>query len=112
MPRDTLLHRIALAAHLGLALALALTLGSIDLLPVYRLAIIVPALLPLAAGFPGLLKRRRASLQWLTVALVLYAGIGAVEVIARSHPGAIVLLLLALLELALILRLTRAAVPR
>lgn len=108
MPRDTQLHRVALAAHLGLALAVALTLGSIDLGPVYRPAIVLLALLPLAATFPGLLRRRRASMQWLAVALVLYAGIGAVEVIARSHPGAIVLLLLALLELALAQRLIRA----
>ena len=46
------------------------------------------------------------------LALVLYAGLGAAEVIARGHPAAVAVLLLALLELALALRLTRAAPPR
>ena len=106
------LHRLALAAHVGLAVALGLTLGTLDLAPVYRSTIIVLALLPLVLGLPGLLGRRRASLQWLAVALVIYAGLGTVEVIARSDPAAMAVLLLALLELALALSLTRAQPPQ
>ena len=106
------LHRLALATHLGLAVAVVLTLGTLDLAPAWRLAIALLALLPLVAGLPGLLSRRRASLLWLTVALVMYAGLGTVEVISRGHPAAVAVLLLALLELALAMSLTRATPPQ
>jgi hypothetical protein len=112
VPRDALLYRLAFAAHLALAISVALAFGTLDLAPFYRLAIAAPALLPLAATIPALLARRRAVLPWLATALVLYAGLGAAEVIARGHPAAVAVLLLALLELALALRLIRAAPPR
>jgi uncharacterized membrane protein len=112
VPRTTFLHRLALATHLGLALAVVGTFATLDLAPAYRLTIVLLALLPLVTGLPGLVARRRASLQWLAVALVIYVGLGTVEVIARGHVAAIALLLLALLELALALSLTRATPPQ
>lgn len=108
----SLLHRLALLSHLGLALAVVLTLGTLDLAPVYRSLVVMLALLPLVVGLPGLWRRRRTGLQWLAVALVVYAGLGSVEVIARSHPAAVAVLLLALLELALAFSLTRAPPPQ
>jgi uncharacterized membrane protein len=108
MSPDALPHRLALATHLGLAIATALTLRGLDLDPILRITIVVAALLPLALTLPGLVARRRRQLQWLALALVLYAGLGAVEVIAGRHPANVAWLLSALLELALVLRLTRA----
>jgi uncharacterized membrane protein len=111
MSRDALPHRLALATHLGLAIATALTLRGLNLDPMLRFATMVVALLPLAVTLPGLLARRRNHLQWLALALVLYAGLGAVEVIATRHWANVAVLLFALLELALVLRLTRAPRP-
>jgi len=108
----SLLHWLALATHLGLAVVVFLSLGTFDLALLYRLAIVVLALLPLAMSLQGLIERRRQSLQWLALALVIYVGFGTVEVIAQNHPAAVAVLLLALLELALVLSLTRAKLPQ
>ena len=70
MVRDSLLHRLAVVAHLGLAIAVAFTLGTLDLAPVWRRTIGVAAAVPLGAGLPGLVARRRAPLPWLAVAVV------------------------------------------
>jgi hypothetical protein len=110
--RLSLPHWLAIAAHFGLAAAVSLTVGTLDLGLRYHLLIAVLALLPLAMSLSGLVRRRRASLQWLAVALVLYVGFGTVEAIAGGHPAAIAMLLLALLELALVLGLTRAQPPQ
>jgi uncharacterized membrane protein len=108
MPRMSLPHRLALAAHIGLALAVFLTLDTFPLALPWKLALSALGVLPLVMGLPGLVGCRRQSLQWLALALVIYVGLGTVEVIADSHPAAVAVLLLALLELALILSLTRA----
>ena len=108
----SLLHRLALAAHLALAVAVFLTLDTFLLALPYRLVLAVLALLPLAMSLDGLIKRRRPGLQWLAVALVIYVGFGTVEVIANTHPAAVAVLLLALLELALILSLTSVKPPQ
>jgi hypothetical protein len=54
------------------------------------------------------LRTRRSSMRWLALALVLYTGLGAVEVIARPHAAAVAVLLFALIEFGLVLSLTRA----
>jgi uncharacterized membrane protein len=64
---------------------------------------------PLLAALPGLLARRRYTLQWLAIVLVIYVAAGVMEVIAagaRLHFATLVLFA-ALLELALILHLVR-----
>jgi hypothetical protein len=98
--------------HIGLAVAVGFTLGSLVPHPLIRVLIIGLALLPLLASLRGLAAGRSVSLRWIAVALVAYAGLGAVEAIARGHPAAIAVLLLALLELAVVFILTRAARPQ
>jgi hypothetical protein len=107
VPNDLLVRRLALAMHAGLAIAVGLVLASLELVTSMRLTAIVLALLPLLATLRGLVAGSSERLGWLALSLVLYAGLGAVEVIARTHPAAVVVLLLALIELALVLSLTR-----
>jgi Predicted membrane protein (DUF2069) len=107
-----MLRRLTLATHIGLAGGVGLTLGSLELGTIWRVSIALVALLPLAASLPGLMAARRSSMRWLALALVFYAGLGAVEVIARTHPAAVAVLLCALIELALVLSLTRAPRPQ
>lgn len=78
-----------------------------------RVALAALAALPLAAAVPGLLRRRRYTYQWLAFALVVYAGAGAVEVVATSgrSPFATIALLAALIELGALFTLNRASSP-
>jgi hypothetical protein len=108
LPQNRLLYRLTLTAHVGLALAVGLTLGRLALGPGFRSILILIALLPLVLTLRGLMAGRGESLRWLALALVLYAGLGAVEVIATGTWAAIFLLLCALIELALVLILVRA----
>jgi hypothetical protein len=96
-----------LAVHAGLLGALAVVLWQVDWnLPVFA-AVAVAAAAPLLATSPGLIADRAATLPWLAVALVAYVGLATVEVVARGSLAAATMLLLALLELALALVLTR-----
>ena len=107
-----LLGRGILGLHLALALALGLSIGNFPIAAAARGAIGIVALLPLALTLRGLAARRPATLRWLAVALVLYAGFGSVEVIATGSLPAIALLLASLLELAATLILLRHPPPR
>ena len=97
------------------ALLGAATLGiMMSALPVPgRIALAAAAALPLAAAIPGLLHRRRYTYQWLAFALVVYAGAGAVEVVATSgrSPFATIALLAALIELGVLFTLNRTGGP-
>ena len=95
-----LLARLLLALHLALAAAVALTIVDFALAPGPRAVLILLALLPLALSLYGLIAGRTSTLRWLALALVLYAGLGSVEVIAAGSWPAVGLLLFALLELA------------
>jgi uncharacterized membrane protein len=108
MPRKRIARRLALALHAGLATTLAFSLATVESAPAVRVTFIVLALLPLVATLRGLIMGRGETLRWLALALVLYTGLGAVEVIARSDAASIAVLFLALLELALVLSLVRA----
>ena len=112
MPRRTLLCRLAAALHVALGIAFAVMVVSLDLDAPLRALIAVIALAPAAFTLPGLMAGRPEALRWLAVLLVLYAGLGAVEVVARGHPAAAGVLLFALIELALVLSLTRLPPPQ
>lgn len=105
------LRRAALGCHLLLMAALAAaTLPPTPL----RLAFAVLLLLPLLLSVRGLATGRRAVEQRLAVLLVAYVGGISVEVVARSGSAAILngALLVAVLELGLLLMLTRRRAAR
>jgi uncharacterized membrane protein len=106
------LGALALATHLGLVAAVIATFAIADLGMTVRLGSTALGVLPLAAALPGLLRGRRAGLPWLALALVAYAGLGTVEVMASGTSVSVALLGLALLELGLVLALIRAPKPR
>lgn len=112
--QSTRRHPLDLAivtAHCGLIAALGLTLGMSELDPLPRLLITALALLPLLLLLPGLIKVKRSVLPWLALALVVYVGLGTVEVIATRTVPASALLLLALVELGLAISLRRLPQP-
>lgn len=77
-------------------------------LPMPALGLLIAlGLVPPALSFRGLLARDSGVLRWLALALVLYCGLGAVEVIAAGSVPAVALLFCSLLELALTLMLIR-----
>jgi hypothetical protein len=106
-----LVHRIAIGAHFGLLVAVVATIAAFDLALWLRLGLATTASLPLLATMRGLLTARGPALPWLALALVGYAGLGTVEVIAGLSIAAGLLLFLALLELGLLLILRRATRP-
>ena len=110
--KPPLLARLLVTLHFALAAAVALTVRDFALTPGARVVVALLALLPLILSLRGLIAGRTATLRWLAVALVLYAGLGSVEVIATSSRPAIGLLLFALLELAATLILLRHPRPR
>jgi uncharacterized membrane protein len=107
------LHRAAFGTHvvlISLVLAWAATAAT-PLGP--RLVATAAAASPLLLGLPGLWRRRRYTCQWLAVVLVLYSGGAALEVVAaegRAHLPVLVLLA-ALLDLGLVVVLSRALRP-
>ena len=111
MSRQTLCH-LAVALHGGLSSSLGILIISAGLEPLPFMVVGFIALAPLALALPGLLSERPGAMRWIAVLLVLYAGLGAVEVVARGHPAAVGLLLFSLVELAVVLSLTRAPPPQ
>jgi uncharacterized membrane protein len=106
-------HRAAVGAHLTLILLVIAWSATATLPLAGRLGAALAGTLPLVLGLPGLLGARRYTCQWLAVALVLYAGGAVVEVVAtagRAYLPALVLLA-ALLDLGLVVILSRALRP-
>lgn len=107
------LREITVGCHVLLMAALA---ASILLAPptALRVALAIVSLLPLALTLRGLITGRRAIEQRLAVLLVAYIGGISVEVVARSGGAPILsgALLVAVLELGLLLALTRHPAAR
>ena len=103
------MRRAAIGCHLLLIAALVASFVP----PPSALRFTAAALLaaPLLVTLPGLVQARRTALQWLAVLLVAYIGGLSVEVVARSGnaPAQSFALLVAALELALTLALSRRA---
>jgi uncharacterized membrane protein len=106
------MRRAAIAAHVGLLIAVPVTIAGFALSLPLRALVAGILMLPLALTLPGLVTGRSASLRWLALALVLYCGFGCVEVIATGTPAAALTLLFALAELALVLMLIRRSGAR
>jgi hypothetical protein len=106
------LVRIALGCHLLLIAALAAAVLATP--TALRLAFAVALLVPLLLTVRGLATERRATMQRLAVLLVAYIGGISVEVVARSGgvPLLSVALLAAVLELGLLVALTRRRAAR
>jgi hypothetical protein len=105
------LRLAAVGCHVILIGALVASL----LPPATMLRVAVAALLalPLLLTLRGLVQARRATLQRLALLLVAYTGGACVEVVARSGDAHTfnVALLAAVLELGLVLALTRRSAP-
>jgi hypothetical protein len=105
------MRRAAVACHL-----LLLGASAAALLPpvtILRLAVVALLATPLLLTLRGLVEARRTTLQRLAVLLVAYIGGLCVEVVARSGnaPTLSLALLAAVLELGLLLPLTRRSLP-
>jgi ABC-type multidrug transport system permease subunit len=105
------MRRAVVGCHLLLIAALAA--GVVPPVTVLRLAAVALLTTPLLLTLGGLMAARRVTLQRLAVVLVAYIGGLCVEVVARSGdaPALAVALLAAVLELGLLLALTRRALP-
>jgi uncharacterized membrane protein len=101
-----------IGSHFGLAVMLTLALSRLDTALWIRAILITLALLPLALMLPGLRRAQPSTLRWLALALVLYAGLGSVEVIATNSPAASGWFLFALIELGLAVMLNQHLAPR
>lgn len=106
------LRRIALVCHVALILLLAaamLARGITPLLLCAAAAVVAPLLIALHA----LVTRRAGAERWLTVLLVPYAGALCVEVVARAGAAPLLSagLLISVLELGVLLALTRSSRP-
>jgi hypothetical protein len=101
----------AVGCHLLLMGALAA--GVLPPVTILRLAVVALLATPLLLTLGGLSAARRVTLQRLAVLLVAYIGGLCVEVVARSGeaPALTVALLAAVLELGLVLALTRRSLP-
>jgi len=106
--RTRIVPSLAMLAHLGLMTGVATTIADFALPAAARAVLIALGLLPLALTFRGLAATDRGVLRWLALALVLYCGLGTVEVIAAGSLAAAAVLLCALVELALTLNLIRS----
>ena len=106
------LARAALVCHIVLMASLAAAVVATP--TALRIALVAVLLAPLLLTLRGLLATRRATLQRLAVLLVAYIGGISVEVVARSGDAPLlsVALLSALLELGLLLALTRRPAAR
>lgn len=102
----------AVGIHLALALSVTAALATLQAGGWVRMLLIGVALLPLALSLPGLMRSDSATQRWLALALVLYAGLGSVEVIATMSLAAAGWFFCALIELALVVMLSRQAAPR
>jgi hypothetical protein len=102
-------RRAAVACHLLLIGALAAAV--LPPVTILRLAAVALLATPLLLTLGGLSAARRVTLQRLAVLLVAYIGGLCVEVVARSGDALAltVALLAAVLELGLVLALTRRA---
>jgi hypothetical protein len=91
----------------------ALAAGVLPPVTILRLALVAGLAAPLLLTLRGLVAARRTTLQRLAVLLVAYIGGLCVEVVARSGdaPALSVALLAAVLELGLLLALTRRSLP-
>lgn len=105
------MRRAAVGCHL--LLIVALTAAILPPVTILRLAAVALLATPLLLTLGGLNAARRVTLQRLAVLLVAYIGGLCVEVVARSGdaPALVVALLAAVLELGLLLALTRRALP-
>jgi O-antigen/teichoic acid export membrane protein len=105
------MRRAAVGCHL--LLLAALVAGLLPPVTILRLAAVAVLAAPLLLTLRGLFEARRATLQRLAVLLVAYIGGLCVEVVARSGdaPALTVALLAAVLELGLLLSLTRRSLP-
>jgi hypothetical protein len=111
MQRAVPLRRAVAGCHLLLIGALAA--GVVPPVTILRLAIAAVLAAPLLLTLRGLIEARRPTLQWLAVLLVPYIGGLSVEVVARSGdaPALSVALIAAVLELGLLLSLSRRSPP-
>jgi len=105
------LRRALIALHLALALSISLALFQIQAAGAIRAGLIGLALLPLALILPRLIGGGTTALSWLALVLVLYAGLGSVEVIATQSLAAAVWFFSALGELGLVVMLNRRPGP-
>jgi hypothetical protein len=105
------MQRAAVGCHL--LLIGALTAAVLPPVTMLRLALVAVLATPLLWTLRGLVALRRATLQRLAVLLVAYIGGLCVEVVARSGdaPAFSVALLAAVLELGLLLALSRRSLP-
>jgi ABC-type multidrug transport system permease subunit len=105
------MRRAVVGSHL--LLIGALVAGVVPPVTMLRLAVAALLATPLLLTLSGLLAARRVTLQRLAVLLVAYIGGLCVEVVARSGdaPALAVALLVAVLELGLLLALTRRSLP-
>lgn len=105
------MRRAAVGCHL--LLIGALSAGVLPPVTILRLAVVAVLATPLLLTLRGLVEVRRTTLQRLAVLLVAYIGGLCVEVVARSGdaPALSVALLAAVLELGLLLALTRRSLP-
>jgi uncharacterized membrane protein len=107
-PRVSRLRVLTVATLLGLCVLVALAVtGAIDGMGGRVIAVAIGEL-PLLLCLPGLLRLRAASLSWLAFVLVPYCGLGIVETMAAFSWASAGLLLAALLNLGLVLSLSRA----
>jgi uncharacterized membrane protein len=106
--RNHMLTNATLATHVVLVIGVTAVL-SLSAIPLpWNLVLAAGAALPLIAVLPGLVAQRRYTQQWLAIVLVIYVSAAVMEVIASGAtllPS--VVLLAALIELALLLRLLR-----
>lgn len=105
------LLRAAWACHATLFAAVMLGIAGSSVPAAGRIALATAAAAPLLLAAPGLYRARRYTFQWLALALVVYAGVAIVEVVASlgRSAAAAVALLAALLEIAFLYLLNRSA---
>jgi hypothetical protein len=105
------LERALLGVHVVLLLATAAAVLSSELATGWRIGLLVAGSGPLLAVLPGLYEGRLLTYQWTALAMVLFAGAAAVEVVATLGRSAFasVVLLAALVELGLLFILSRRA---
>jgi hypothetical protein len=104
------LHSLALACHAALALAAGALADSAAGGALAGAALAAVAAAPLVATLPGLARTPRMR-TWVALLLVLYTGATSVEVVASAGSAklASVALLIAVLELAVLLALSRGS---
>ncbi|MBN1237701.1 MAG: DUF2069 domain-containing protein [Gammaproteobacteria bacterium] len=96
-------------SHGALLLSALLALALADIGYAARVILAAVAAAPLLLAVPGLRRRQRTTYQWMSVALVIYVGAAAVEVVATLGASVFsgIALFSALAELVLLLQLIR-----